>query len=139
MTILFLIVTFSANGQSKKTRVGINNASTLERTMFGSKDSLTLEKLLAKTVSFSWPGGIMRSREESIRMILSNSSSYLELLTPEPYGVREIKDSIVVDHIYSTKETKPGGGESILSFSIVSVWAKEEGKWKLFRCRIINY
>lgn len=132
-------MTLSISAQSKKVKTGINNTSRLERIVFGTKDSAALDNMFAKTISFSWLDAKAASRNELIEMIINNRSSYLELLSTEPYGVKEVGDSVIVDHLYSTKEIKPEGVEAIRSFFIEAVWAKEANQWKLFRCRIVNY
>ena len=138
LTILFVILAGSVLGQSKKMMAVMSNARILERIMFETKEDTRLEVLFAKTMSYTGYDGKVASREEAIKNIVNSKVVYTNINVPSPYDVSEVNDSMIVKHVYSAMERRTDGKETLLKLSVESVWAKEEGKWMLFRCRIIK-
>lgn len=136
LTIFFIVLTGFTFGQSKKMMEAMSNARLLEMAVFDTKDNTSLQSLFAKTVSYTDQDGNILSREEAIKTIVNNKSVYSQENSPSAYGPREVNDSMIVKHIYSATEKRADGTESAIKFSIESVWAKESGKLKLFRCLI---
>lgn len=133
LIILILIPAICANAQSKKLRQALANTRLLERTVFGTKDSLTLESLFAKDATYIHSSGKVESREEAIRNIVQNKSVYAKVDTLVGYRTEVVNDSIVVEHAFVAKETKADGAQSTLRLNLHLVWIKEKGKWKLYR------
>jgi hypothetical protein len=77
LTILVLLFSVAVNAQSKQERQALANSKLLEQTVFGTKDSLTLEKLFAKNATYTHSSGKMETREEAIRNI-SQTSLYIQ-------------------------------------------------------------
>jgi len=136
LTIFFIVLTGYSFGQSKKMMEAMSNARLLEMAVFDTKDKASLESLFAKTLSFTDKDGQSLSREDAINSILNRKNAYSSENSPSAYGTREVNDSMIVKHIYSATEKRADGTESAIKFSIESVWAKESGKLKLFRCLI---
>lgn len=126
-------LTMSLFAQSKKQVQVMANARTLENTVFGTKDSATLEKLFASELQYIHSSGRVEDRQQAINGIIHNKSTYKKLNGPAPYRVSEKGDSLIVYQVYKATETKADGSSSVLSISIETVWAKEKGNWKLFR------
>ena len=133
LIILFLLPAICTNAQSKKVRQALANTRLLERTVFGTKDSLTLEKLFAKDATYIHSSGKIEAREEAIRNIVQNKSVYAKIDTLVGYRTEVVKDSILVEHAFVAKETKPDGAQSTLRLNLALIWIKEKGKWKLYR------
>lgn len=133
LIILILIPSICVNAQSKKVRQALANTRLLERTVFGTKDSLTLEKLFAKDATYIHSSGKVEARAEAIRNIVQNKSVYAKIDTLVGYRTEIVKDSILVEHAFVAKETKVDGAQSTLRLNLVLVWVKEKGKWKLYR------
>lgn len=133
LIILILIPSICVNAQSKKVRQALANTRLLERTVFGTKDSLTLEKLFAKDATYIHSSGKVEARAEAIRNIVQNKSVYAKIDTLVGYRTEIVKDSILVEHAFVAKETKADGAQSTLRLNLVLVWVKEKGKWKLYR------
>lgn len=132
-TILLFIISVTVHAQSKQERQALANSKLLEQTVFGTKDSLTLEKLFAKNATYTHSSGKMETREEAIRNISHNKSVYTKSDTLISYNVENFKDSAVVNHLFIAKEKKVDGSESMLRLSLRLVWVKENGDLKLFR------
>ena len=133
LIILFLIPAICANAQSKKLRQALANTRLLERTVFGTKDSLTLESLFAKDATYIHSSGKLESREEAIRNIVQNKSVYAKIDTLVGYRTEIVNDSIIVEHAFVARETKADGAQSTLRLNLHLVWIKEKGKWRLYR------
>ncbi len=133
-TILFLISELCSTAQSKKVREVLYNTNILERTVFDTKDSATLEKLFASTLSYEHSSGKVETREQAISGIIHNRSVYIQPLTmPTATNVQEKGDSIITTKVFQATERKPDGTESLLDLTIELVWIKEKGNWKLVR------
>ena len=132
LVILLSVISVFANAQSKETAQVLARTKLLEQTVFGTKDSLTLEGLFAKSMTYGHSSGKIETREEAIKNIVKNKSVYTEPITAD-YDTKNNGDSIVTTHVFKSMETKADGTQSILNISIELVWAKEQKKWKVFR------
>jgi ketosteroid isomerase-like protein len=102
----------------------------LSRTVFGTKDSVTLEKLLAKTVSYGHSHGNLQTRDEMIKGIARNKSRYTDTLVSNIKILIEDKTAIV-RYLFKAKENKKDGTVTDLNFSMMLVWIKDKKEWKL--------
>jgi hypothetical protein len=133
-TILFFLYAVVGFAQpSKKERQVLANSSLLMQTVFGTKDSLVLEKLFASTLSYVHSSGKSETREQALHGIVNNKSVYTETGPPNGYKISANGDSLVVKHIFQATEKKTDGSESLLNLLIEMVWIQEKGDWKLAR------
>jgi hypothetical protein len=128
-TALILAASLSF-GQSKKERQLIERTYLLSHTVFGSKDSLTLEDLFAKKASYGHSGGNIQTRQEAVAGISRNRSKYIDTAVSNIKVIIE-DDVAIVRHLFKALEVKPDGTSSQLNFSMMLVWVKEKGKWRL--------
>jgi hypothetical protein len=119
-----------ALGQSKKEADVLARSRLLNNTVFGTKDSLTLEDLFAKNATYGHSGGNVQTREEAIRSISHNTSSYTDT-SAKKYDVIMKDDVAIVRYVFRETETREGK-PSPLNLGIMLVWVKEKDKWKLF-------
>jgi len=133
LIITFLGLSVYTMGQSKKERIAMKNAELLESTVFGTKDSATLEKLFASKVHYEHSHGQVQTREQAISGIVKNRSVYVISTEPAPYKVETIGDSIFVNKPFKAIEKKANGTESALDFTVTTVWFKEGGVLKMSR------
>jgi len=125
-----LAIAIVANAQSKKEKELIERTYLLSHTVFGTKDSLTLEDLFAKQATYGHSHGNLQTREEAIRGISKNRSTYSDTsLTILKVIVDD--DVAIVRHLFKAKENKPDGTVTPLNFTMMLVWVKEKGKWRL--------
>jgi len=128
--VLFLVSALAGFSQSKKEQALIERTYLLSHTVFGTKDSLMLEDLFAKKASYGHSGGKVETREEAIVAISKNKSVYADT------AVSNIKlvingDVAIVRHLFKAAEKKVDGTVSLLNFTMMLVWVKEKGKWRL--------
>jgi len=131
LILLFLVVnTLAANAQSKDEKALVERTYLLSHTIFGSKDSIALQDLFAGKLTYGHSSGKIETRQEAIAAISHNKSAYRDT------SVSNIKliiddDVAVVRHLFKANENKPDGTVSPLNFTMMLVWIKEKGKWKL--------
>lgn len=133
LAIICFFACTAVQAQSKQMTQALANTKLLEQTVFGTKDSATLEKLFGSTLTYIHSSGKVESREEAIHGIIHNKSVYVKADTLINYDVKTYADSTVVKHLFKATEKKADGSESKLNLYIALVWMKEKGKWKLFR------
>ncbi|MGG9963325.1 nuclear transport factor 2 family protein [Ferruginibacter sp. SUN106] len=130
ITFLFLLGFVAVKAQTKDEKELTEKTYLLSHTVFGTKDSLTLEKLLAKTVSYGHSHGNLQTREEMIKGVSRNQSNYTDTAVSGIKIFIEDKTAIV-RYLFKAKENKKDGTVTDLDFSMMLVWIKEKGKWKL--------
>jgi ketosteroid isomerase-like protein len=131
LSILLLIGSSVAFAQSKDENELIKRTYLLSHTVFGSKDSLTLEDLFAKTATYGHSHGNVQTRQEAIRGISHNQSTYTDTAVSNIKVFFE-EDAAIVRHLFKATENTKDGKAVPLNFSMMLVWVKEKGKWRLF-------
>ena len=127
----FLVaVSFAAGAQSKDEKALIERTYLLSHTVFGTKDSLTLEGLFAKQATYGHSHGNLQTREEAITGISKNGSIYTDTALTILKVIVEGKTAIV-RHLFKAKETSKEGKVTPLNFTMMLVWIKEKGAWRL--------
>lgn len=128
---IFLVATaFVSNAQSKDEKDLIARTYLLSHTIFGTKDSLTLEDLFAKQATYGHSHGNLQTREEAIRGASKNKSYYTDTAVTILKVIIE-KNTAIVRHLFKADEHKADGSVTHLNFTMMLVWIKEKGKWRL--------
>src|SRR3954465_3740228 len=131
--IFILALTISAlaaHAQSKQEKELVERTYLLSHTVFGTKDSMTLEDLFAKQASYGHSHGNLQTREEAIAGISKNRSVYTDTsLTIVKVIIDD--DVAIVRHLFKAKENAKDGKVTNLNFMMMLVWIKEKGKWRL--------
>jgi hypothetical protein len=130
LTLVFVFIVAAAAAQTRDEKELTEKTYLLSHTIFGTKDSATLESLAAKTVSYGHSHGNLQTREEMIKGVSNNKSVYTDT------AISNIKIFIqdktaVVRYLFKAKENKKDGTATDLDFSMMLVWIKEKGQWKL--------
>lgn len=131
--LLLLMVSIGASAQSAKDEKQIiERTQLLSRTIFGTKDSLTLEDLFANTASYGHSHGNLQTREEAIAGVAKNKSVYKDTSVKNIKVLFGIKKTAIARYLFDANENKTDGTVTALHFSMMLVWIKENGKWRLF-------
>jgi ketosteroid isomerase-like protein len=127
---LLIPIAFSAEAQSKDEIALVERTYLLSHTVFGTKDSLALEDLFAKKASYGHSGGKVENREEAVAAISKGKSVYTDTSIS---NIKVVVDNnvAVVRHLFKAKENKADGTVTPLNLTMMMVWVKEKGKWKL--------
>lgn len=127
---MFLMAGFSPWAQLKQEKAIIERTYLLSHTVFGSKDSLATEDLFAKQATYGHSSGWLQTRAEAIAGITSNKSYYTDTAVSNIRVVLE-DDVAIVRHLFKANEHKVDGTVAPLNFSMMLVWVKEKGRWRL--------
>jgi ketosteroid isomerase-like protein len=129
-TFFLVAVAIVANAQNKDEKELIARTYLLSHTVFGTKDSLTLEDLFAKQATYGHSHGNLQTREEAIKGISKNKSYYTDTSATILKVIIE-NNTAIVRHLFKANEHKPDGSVTPLNFTMMLVWIKEKGKWRL--------
>src|SRR4051812_44320412 len=75
---LMMVLAFAGQAQSKKEKELVERTYLLSHTVFGTKDSLTLEDPFAKQATYGHSHGNLQTREEAISGVVKNKSKYTD-------------------------------------------------------------
>src|SRR3954465_3613425 len=109
--IFILALTISAlaaHAQSKQEKELVERTYLLSHTVFGSKDSLTLEDLFAKKATYGHSHGNLQTRQEAIAGISHNRSQYTDT-SLKIISVLIGDDVAIVRHLFKAIETNKEG------------------------------
>ncbi|MBS1512747.1 MAG: nuclear transport factor 2 family protein [Bacteroidetes bacterium] len=130
IAIVLLFSCIAAKAQTKDEAELTEKTYLLSHTVFGSKDSATLEKLLAKTVTYGHSHGNLQSREEMIKGVTHNQSYYTDTAVSNIKILIQDKTAIV-RYLFKAKEHKKDNTVTDLNFSMMLVFIKEKKAWKV--------
>jgi len=130
LVIIFVATAIISNAQSKQEKELIARTYLLSHTVFGTKDSLTLEDLFAKQASYGHSHGNLQTRAQAIKGISQNKSKYTDTSVTILKVIIE-DDVAIVRHLFKANENKADGTVTPLNFTMMLVWVKEKGKWRL--------
>ena len=130
LVVLLVVIAFASNAQSKDEKQLIERTYLLSHTVFGTKDSLTLEDLFAKQATYGHSHGNLQTREEAIKGISKNKSNYTDTSVTILKVIVE-NNTAIVRHLFKANEHKADGTVTPLNFTMMLVWIKEKGKWRL--------
>ncbi len=130
LTVIFLLAFTAAFGQSKDETALTEKTYLLSNTVFGTKDSMTLDNLVAKMLTYGHSHGNLQTREEMIKSVSKNQSKYTDTAISNMKIFIEGKTAIV-RYLFKANENKKDGSVTNLDFSMMLVWVKEKKEWKL--------
>ncbi len=136
-TFFLIVVALSAKAQSKDEKALVERTYLLSHTVFGTKDSMTLEDLFAKQTSYGHSHGNLQTREEAIAGISKNKSVYTDTSVTILKVLVEGKTA-VVRHLFKAKENSKDGKITPLNFTMILVWIKEKGAWRLMARQAVS-
>jgi ketosteroid isomerase-like protein len=128
--VLFLCACHCSFAQGKNERQLLERTYLLSHTVFGTKDSLTLEDLFAKKATYGHSHGNLQTRAEAIAGITNNRSRYTDT-SVKIISILIGDDVAIVRHLFKAIETNKDGKQTPLNFTMMLVWVKEKGEWKL--------
>lgn len=129
--VIFLLSGFVASAQNKEEKEVIARTYLLSHTVFGTKDSLTLEDLFAKNATYGHSTGRIQTRREAIDGACHNQSTYSDTAVSNIKVIPVNENTAIVRYLFKTIEHTKEGKEVKLNFSMMLVWVKERGKWRL--------
>jgi len=137
LLIILLTVCSTGFGQKKTTKV-LANSRLLVMAIFETKDSATLNKLFSAGMIHKTADGRTENREEAIRNLVHNPSSYTQASMTKGYGVSNAKDSTVVKYFFKGRENKPDGSSPVYTVNLSMYWLKEKKDYKLVKLETLR-
>jgi len=126
--MLTTILSHEAMAQTKEEKEVSAAVETLRAAMINA-DSATLTKVLSDRLSYGHSGGKVQTKSELIHSLTSGESDFVTIdLSDETVEV--IDDTAIVRHILSAT-TNDNGKPGSVKISILLVWQKQHGEWKL--------
>jgi ketosteroid isomerase-like protein len=130
LVIFFCLIGFANFAQYKPIQQVSDKVMFLHSKIFGTKDSMALESLLAYEVNYGHSSGKVENKKEMIESALRNRSIYTEIKT-EINQVIVNGNTAVVRCLLTGVETKEDGKIIPLKLSTLLTWTKVNKKWKL--------
>ncbi len=130
LTIISLAFSTIAFAQLKDEQKIIYNVKLLHSTIFGTKDSLTLEKMSAKEVTYGHSHGNLQDRSTFITSVSHNQSTYTNIQANNISVIVNGKTA-VSRYLLTGTETNKAGKVTELKLNILQVWIKEKKAWKM--------
>ncbi|HYG38996.1 MAG TPA: nuclear transport factor 2 family protein [Cytophagales bacterium] len=93
-------------------------------------DKKKLQKISANELSYGHSSGKIESKEQFIESLVSGQSNFVDI-TLSDQTINVIDNTAVVRHKLFANTNDPGKGPSTVNLSILLVWAKQNGEWKL--------
>lgn len=128
---VLLLAGLASWSQSKDEKAVIERTYLLSHTVFGTKDSLTIEDLFAKQATYGHSSGTIQNRAEAVTGITKNQSYYTDTAVSNIQVIMNDDDVAIVRYLFKASEHKADGTVAPLHFSMMLVWVKEKGKWRL--------
>lgn len=92
-------------------------------------DKAVLDKLTADELSYGHSGGQLQTKREFIETLVSGKSDFVTIDLSEQTVKVVDRTAIVRHHLLAT--TNDGGKPGTVNLSILLVWVKKKGEWKL--------
>lgn len=120
----------STNAQTKTEKEVTAKVNAIHKAIFVDKDSASLNKLLAKEITYGHSGAKITNRQQTLEDVGGNKSGYTDI------EIKDIKlvingNTVVSRYVLTGTETKEDGKAVHLNLGIMMVWIKEKGEWKM--------
>jgi len=124
---LFSVITFAQSSESAQLW---SRVESLSKAIFETKDGAALEDLVSTSVTYGHSGGNLEDKDMMIRKAVASKTVYknpvLEKLSVEVDG-----KTAIVRHTFRATSVE-NAIEAPLDLSILQVWKKEKGKWRIW-------
>ena len=94
-----------------------------------SADKVQLEQLTAAQLSYGHSSGKVQNKSEFVDGVL-NRKAVVKSLTFPDVTIAVAGNAAIVRHIYAS-ESEAGGKTDNIRLSVLAVWQKQDGYWKL--------
>jgi ketosteroid isomerase-like protein len=126
--LLFPALGYRSFAQDKDEKAVSDAVETLRKTMV-DPDKATLERLIADDLSYGHSSGIVQSKAEFIEALTSGKSDFVSINLNQQ-TVKVVGNTALVRHVLNAV-TSDGGKPGTTKLSVLLVWQKQKGEWKL--------
>jgi len=117
------------NRNKQETKTEISSKMTQLRTALMGRDSVALDSLLAEDVTYGHSNGMIQSRSELIRSVMSREQDYKKM-DVRKMDIRLFGNTAVVN-VEADVSLIMTGKPLDLDMDVLLVWIKRKGSWKL--------
>jgi hypothetical protein len=119
----------SNSSKSKKERQLWQRVEALHRAIFEAKDSIALKDLVSAKVTYGHSGGAVEDKALMIQKAVASPTNYKNI-SQEKISLTFIKKTAIARIILRATSIEKSV-ESPLDLSILQLWVKEKGTWKI--------
>ena len=130
--LLITFLSFAATicfAQSKEEQVW-QRVEALTRAVFETKDSNVLNDLVSERVTYGHSGGNLEDKATMVHKAATSTTTYKNS-SLERVSIDVDRKTALVRHNFRAISVE-NGAETPLDLSILQVWKKERGKWRLW-------
>ena len=129
LALLLLLITSSSFAQSKEDKVW-ERVEALTKAVFETKDGNVLNDLVSENVSYGHSGGNVEDKKMMVSNAVASKTEYKNR-NFERVSIQVNDKTAIVRHNFRAISINDGK-EAPLDLTILQVWRKEGGKWKLW-------
>jgi hypothetical protein len=130
LSIALLLISLNVFAQSTEEKVW-KRVEELTKAVFETKDSVALEGLVNKYVTYAHSSGVVEDRPTMIRAAVSTPLKYKNI-SIERGSINIDGKTAVLRHNLRGISVDERGTESPLNLGILQVWKKNRGKWQIW-------
>jgi hypothetical protein len=128
ITIVCLL-SFATFAQSSQDAIW-NRVEALSKAVFETKDSIALQDLVSTRVTYGHSAGNLEDKATMIQKAVASKTTYKNSVL-ERVSIDVDGKTAIVRHNFRATSVE-NGTESPLNLSILQVWRKEKGKWRIW-------
>jgi hypothetical protein len=131
LSILSLFVSLStmANAQTTAEQAVAEAVESLRKLMV-DPDKMKLEAIAAANLSYGHSSGKIENKAEFVEALVSGKSDFVKIDLTEQ-TIKITGKTAIVRHKLTGDTNNPGQGPGVIKLSILTVWVKQKGGWKL--------
>jgi hypothetical protein len=127
---LFFLISMAAVAQSSTDNQVWSRVEALTKAIFEAKDSVALQDLVSKRVSYGHSGGNIEDKATMIQKAVASKTTYKNSVF-EKVSVDVDGNTAIVRHNFRAMSVE-NDTETALNLAILQVWKKENGKWRIW-------
>lgn len=129
ITACFLLLLINSFAIAQKGETAIEAAVESLRKAMIDADKTNLDKLTAPELSYGHSNGRVETKTEFVESLVTAKSDFASI-TLSDQAITLSGDAAIVRHILSG-ETMDNGTKGTVKLSVLTVWQKQKGQWKL--------
>lgn len=102
----------------------------LNKAVFETKDSAVIEDLVAENVTYGHSSGLLENKRVMLHHAVTGPEEFKNVSSERISTTYE--GSTVIVRYFLRGDVSNNGNTTPLNLSILQVWGKDKGKWKLF-------
>ena len=130
LSIALLFISLNVFAQSTEEKIW-KRVEELTKAVFETRDSVALEGLVNKYLTYAHSSGVVEDRPTMIHAAVSSPLKYKNI-TIERGSINIDGKTAVLRHNLRGVSVDEKGVESPLNLGILQVWKKKGGKWKIW-------